>query len=244
MNSKNVITIGSAINLEINNYIDTEEIIKLKTMIQGYENDIIMVNLPTKEGVPYIPSSKSEIKAVMRVDSVGLCTFYLKLVDKILLDGIPCLSFKIDSEIKKAQRRQYFRLDFLGEIIISIEEFSENMDEYMQQPFVNSKILEEPVCDGEIQIINKFLKADGRDISGGGFKAICRMPFDVDSEIYGRIKLDSEYIPFRGRVVRCLETEDDIDEFEIGVFFIEMDESIRTKIISFIFDRQRKQMKK
>ncbi len=240
----NVIKIGSFINLEVKNYIDSEEIIKLKTMIQGNEDDIIIVNLPTNDGTPFIPSSVAEIKAIISLDKMGIYTFYVKFVDKLLLDGIPCISLKIDSDIKKSQRRQYFRLNFLGEISISIEEFEDALVQYMEQPRVSAKIVEENLINGTTSISNKFLKANGKDISGGGFKANCRIPFDVNSEIHGKIALGNDLVPFNGTIVRCQEIDDDVDKFEIGVSFDEIDENVRSKIIAFIFERQRKLMNK
>ncbi len=244
MKLEKIVNIGDAIELNVKTSVQSDEVIELKTMVQDTDQDSILVNLPRKDGVPYIPSDKAEIKVTIPLEAAGLYMFYVKFISKTEVDGIKCIKLKLDSEIKKSQRRQYFRLNFVGQVNISLKDLEENIVEYVQNPRVNAKIVEETLIKERNEEKIKFFLVSGRDISGGGFRAHGRMPLPKDIIIDGVIELGNENVPFRGKVVRCEAVQGEYETYEIGVSFDGIDDAIRSKIVGFIFEKQRKMMKR
>ncbi len=236
-----VISIGTAVNLEIKRY-DQDTVIDLKTMIQDIAADnIITVNRPRQAGSSMLLSEGVDIKVIVLEGSVGQYIFYAKCIGKIDYDGIPCVKLKPISEIEKFQRRKYFRLSFIGQINIDINDLPEDMAGYVNDPRVKFKIKNDTLDDNTV---SRYIVVDGRDISGGGLRASCRMPLPINQEVYGKVFLEDEIVSFKGIVVRCNAVVNELGNYEIGISFVDMDEEKRSKIIAFIFDKQRRMMKK
>ncbi len=79
----------------------------------------------------------------------------------------------------------------------------------------------------------------GKDLSGGGFRALSKKPVEIGQVVEGEIFLDRLELEFKGKVVRCKSTIDTFENYEIGVMFEGMDDQIRSQIISYIFKKQR-----
>lgn len=89
-----------------------------------------------------------------------------------------------------------------------------------------------------------FIKAITKDVSGGGLCLLTN-----DKPVYGWYvegNLDIGFnLNFIGRIVRVISIHDKGKfKYEVGIEFIEINDLEREKVISFIFDSQRKLLKK
>ncbi|MBM7613679.1 flagellar brake protein [Alkaliphilus hydrothermalis] len=117
-------------------------------------------------------------------------------------------------EADKIQRRFYYRLELVRKVVLKPRDQDEEIDCMM------------------------------KDISGGGMKVYSKTPLSVGTKVDCTIHLrDNEIIKVSGRVVRSYR-EPDINEHVIGISFKDISENTRSKIVSFIFERQRLLRKK
>ena len=125
------------------------------------------------------------------------------------------------SQINKIQRREFFRFEANLPIRYRIFESA------------NSKSNQE------------FIEAVTRDISGGGLCIRLIEPVEMDKYIECELILSTK-VKFIGKVVRLTEydTLHGQYKYEIGVSYKNIDEPMREKIISYIFQEQRRLLKK
>ena len=78
-----------------------------------------------------------------------------------------------------------------------------------------------------------------KDISGGGVCIIVPDEKEVGTTFYGSLELPSEKISFKGKVVRIQERENDGEiNYEVGIQFIEIEDSDREIIIKYVMQEQ------
>jgi len=117
-------------------------------------------------------------------------------------------------EADKIQRRFYYRLELVRRVILK-------------------------PCDEDEEIDGMM-----KDISGGGIKVYSKVPLPVGTKVDCKIYLkDNEIIDVTGKVVRSYR-EPDVNEHITGISFLGIPENTRSKIIAFIFERQRLLRKK
>ncbi|MDE4541821.1 MULTISPECIES: flagellar brake protein [unclassified Thermoanaerobacterium] len=120
------------------------------------------------------------------------------------------IQLKRVTDIEKLQRRQFFRLEKIMEFKYKLHEDDES-----------------------------FEKGVIKDISGGGFRAKVKKKVDVGADIICYVKLSDETdeLVQKCKVVRCNYFD---DGYEIAAQYVDIQDRIREKIISFIFKEQRR----
>lgn len=168
----------------------------------------LLVETPIHNG-HYVPIRIGAKLTVVFFNKNGLFTFDCIVVNRFL-GNVPFIQLKIITDIKKLQRRQYFRLEKIIEFKFKISE--------------NDEVVESGII---------------KDISGGGFKAKVKKKLQEGTIILCYIKLsdDFEEIVQKCKVIRCNFIE---DGYEIAVQYADIEDRLREKIISFIFNEQRK----
>jgi hypothetical protein len=81
-----------------------------------------------------------------------------------------------------------------------------------------------------------ILNAHSVNVSGGGMLVSARRAFEPDAELHFSLGLGAELPPLHGigQIVRCSQDN------EFGIVFTEISAHDRERLISFVFDRQRK----
>ncbi|NLL96516.1 MAG: flagellar brake protein [Clostridiaceae bacterium] len=98
--------------------------------------------------------------------------------------------------------------------------------------------------DTKIEDRGTFIKAITKDISGGGLCLLTNYKPVYGWYIEGNLDIGFN-LNFIGRIVRVINIRDKGKfKYETGIEFVEIKELEREKIISFIFDSQRKLLKK
>ncbi|KXZ39788.1 c-di-GMP-binding flagellar brake protein YcgR, contains PilZNR and PilZ domains [Alkalithermobacter thermoalcaliphilus JW-YL-7 = DSM 7308] len=155
----------------------------------------------------------AKIEMYYTIESKGVFKFQAVVEDR-RKSAVPYLIVKRVSDIKKIQRRNYFRLD----ISLPVD-----------------------IYDLEKQLI---LRGYTKDISGGGISLLSNKTISKNSIIFCKINIENNIYNIKSKVVRSGIWEKNPDMFEIGLSFIEITDKERNEIVGFIFKEQRKLMKK
>lgn len=144
------------------------------------------------------------------------------------------LLFEVISELKKFQRREYYRLDCAVEMFTRSLEKEEISAVVRNDDFLAKNL---PLKRGMMV-----------DISGGGIRFIGDFAYEQDDLIYCQYTLGTVAQPKRhalvAKVLYINEIEDRPDEREYRAQYINMDTTEREEIIRFIFEEERKRRKR
>jgi c-di-GMP-binding flagellar brake protein YcgR len=185
-----------------------------KSSIENVGDNYIAISVPINNG-SYIPLRPGEQIEVIYYYANDIYKFYTKVTDR-KIDGIPVIILDYPKEVFKIQRRMFVRVP-----IICTIEFSK---------------LEKGTP-------SKPLSAIMVDLSGGGMRIKFKDKVVSGETIKATIPLGKEKVQIMGEIVR-VEAEQDIDRNICGVSFIDVEEKVREKLIRFIFQIMREQMKK
>lgn len=84
-----------------------------------------------------------------------------------------------------------------------------------------------------------------KDISGGGIRLNSKEEIPLGTVLDIKIDLPDVFQPTtikcRGRVVWCQKMEGDVEEYNVGVIYMNIPEQDRKKIINYVFGKHRMQ---
>ncbi|NLD51073.1 MAG: flagellar brake protein [Clostridiaceae bacterium] len=196
------------------------------TFISQYEGsegrNILSVATPIFEGRLY-PIRIGAKLSVLFLYKDSLNKFTAKVIDRGNKHNISVLKLQPLSDIEKIQRRGFFRFDCMLPV------------NYRVIGYMKGGASEE------------YTKSITADLSGGGLCIKLKEGIEKESLIECQLFLNQDArIQFTGRVVRLTKYEGKKGDYthEIGVLFEQIDTKDREKIISFIFEQQRKLIKK
>ncbi|MBQ2936133.1 MAG: flagellar brake protein [Lachnospiraceae bacterium] len=166
--------------------------------------------------------------------SAGLYQCFARVIDRYKADAKYILLMELTSNLRKFQRREYYRLSCALDMdsrLLEKEEIQavEKKDNYLVPglPLKRSIIV---------------------DISGGGIRFVGDYAYDLDSMICCRYHLvidgrDKEYM-LVARVISVRELEDKKGIFEHRAQYVNINTLEREEIIRFIFEEERKNRKR
>lgn len=164
----------------------------------------------------------------------GLYQCYARVLDRYKSNNIYIVVMELTSNLRKRQRREYFRLDCALEMEFRALEKTE-IAAVKQDRFYLTKGL--PLRQGTIA-----------DISGGGVRFIAGCSFEVGTLIYCTYTLqakgEEKQYHLIGKVLLSRELDDRPGEYENRVQYVNMDVDEREEIIKYIFEEERKQRHK
>lgn len=185
-----------------------------KSSIENVDDESIYISIPIKEG-QYIPLRSGEQIEVIYYYKNDFYKFYTVVTDR-KMDRIPLILIELPKEVFKLQRRKFVRIPMVCNI------------EYAK---VENKNFLKP------------LKAIMVDLSGSGMRIKLREDIKLGNMLVTYIPVGNEKLILKGEVVR-IEKDEDKKKSICGVNFMELDERNREKLIRFIFQVMREQMKK
>jgi c-di-GMP-binding flagellar brake protein YcgR len=165
----------------------------------------------------------------------GLYQCFARIIDRYKTNNVYLLRVELTSNLRKYQRREYYRFSCALEMCsrnLEEEEMQavEQKDPYMLQPGL-------PLRRSVIV-----------DISGGGLRFISVQKYEPGSLIYCSYHLvkdgESKQYEVIGKVLAVSELENRPGTYEHRVQYYNMDESVREEIIKFIFEEERRNRKK
>ncbi len=204
---------------------DVEESPKFVSQFEGSCSDrIYYVSAPIHEGKIY-PISVGSRLDIFFVKKENFYKFKAKVLDRSRKAAISLLKIQALDEIEKIQRRSFFRFECMIPINYKVVESSKTV-----------------LSENET-----FKKTITRDLSGGGVCIKLEEKLNIGDVVECELLLDDfNKVHFLGKIVRFIKCEANrgIYKYEAGVFFQKIDDKSREKIISYIFQEQRKLMKK
>ncbi|TYQ13179.1 UNVERIFIED_CONTAM: c-di-GMP-binding flagellar brake protein YcgR [Acetivibrio alkalicellulosi] len=218
-------SVGLKLEIRISRFDDSKKDDVYASQLEWAEsNNVLFVAAPIYQGKVYPISVETQV-GICFVKDNNLYEFRGKVIDRSTKHNISVLKIETLSEIKKIQRREFFRFDCTIPINYRILSSSGEKDQQNQS----------------------YIKTITRDLSGGGvcIKLMEKVEYGklIECELFLN---DFNKVCFSGKVVRFTEYETikNTFKYEIGVLFEKIDEKSREKIISYIFMEQRRLIKK
>jgi c-di-GMP-binding flagellar brake protein YcgR len=181
--------------------------------------DTLVIAQPTNRGV-YLNLQENEEGEIFFKQKDGILTFLFVQEERFVMQGVPMLRLRAVSEVRRSQRRSYYRLDKSLPVQLSFKKQNDPDTE-------------------EITI-----KARTINISGGGCRIAIKQPVDHDAKLECKITLSQDMeLVVDGQVVWVEKLTGSERTNIIGVQFVDEDLGTQKKLVSFVTNEQRKQLK-
>lgn len=209
-----VIKVGERVEVSISTDAENNS---YSSRIEDYDTDELIMAMPMREGYPIIPMTGSVVHVTL-LTNMCMYRFAAVYIGK-KADPIPVWVVSMPREVEKYQRRQFVRVEVMLPVKIRIEETTED----------GEKVLSAPV------------PCYSRDISGGGMRIVSKQKIRRGAVL----QVETGRLPFLGflntrcEVVRCAKPASAADVYWIGVKFLEISPQEQSRLVRFIFDRQR-----
>lgn len=194
-------------------------------LVSQYERSLpdgSMEILAPIKGGRIFPVYRGVEMGVIYEKSGELYTFKAEAIERRVSGNIYLLRIAPTSGAEHMQRRLFFRFDCILDLKYRLFEEKDTID----------------------QDRGEYKKAITKDISGGGLCILTDVQPQYGWHLEGIIDVGGN-IRFVGKIVRVINVHDKGKyHYEAGIEFIDISDLGREKVISFIFDSQRKMLKK
>lgn len=223
-------------------FADNNQSLTLSSFVYEVRNDAeIVLSNPIREGLFYPMEKSYTYYFRFYIENSGMFLFKGKMMDRIKYDNLPSVVIRLESDIKRIQRRKFYRVNlisvgyFLVERRLSDQEI-DLLKERMKKKYKNEAdfIIDEVVYD-------KFA-FDTIDLSGGGLRVFTNHTFEVGEFVVGEFKVAESWVKFKGELVRV--EKKDSNRYEVGIKFLELDSNTQSKIVAYVFEVERNLIKK
>ncbi len=212
-------------------------------------NKIAKVAMPI-EGQVMVPLEIGETYRIVVYTSNGLYKCMSKIIKRYKEGALYMMDIKLMGKLEKHQRRQFFRLmcDLAVEHRAETEEEVRLRDMMHKNEFKDEE--EKTKCIEDYESLEfEWLPGNVVDISGGGIRFKCGAEYAPENVIVLRIPVvtdtDNYIIPIQARVIRS--TRDfPLTNFgyDVRAEYINIDNRIREMIVRYIFDEQRRRIRR
>lgn len=204
-------------NLAINQKI---EVIKnetnYKSLIIDVVDDNIKINVPISNG-EYLFVSKGEELEINTYAGDGKCFYFkAKVLEKGKEDGIPCYTLSEAYDVKKIQRRNFFRVDVYNNIQVK------NVTELHESKY------------SEVQYVDTLMV----DLSSGGARIVTHEHYKINDMLSIRMTIKEKEMRIKATVIRYEEKENGQKVY--GIKFLDITQLQADKIIEELFQIMRK----
>lgn len=203
----------------------------ISQLIDIIDDKNIVISAPIHESRLMFITNGTKIRILFFHYKLGLACFSGTVTGKEKNENLILFDIKIETELEKIQRRNYFRLDCLlnAEYFLLPNETSEG----------------ETQVETPIAIDKEYRKAIAKNLSGCGVCIVIGEDIPKGSIIEVIVALDKENsIKAKCKVVRSSPIETSKDKkFELGLYITQISNKDQDAIIKFIFDQQRLKLK-
>lgn len=166
----------------------------------------------------------------------GLFQCFARIIDRYKSNNIYTLVVEMTSNLRKYQRREYYRFS------CALEMNSRNLEEE------EVRAIEERDPYSNLIPGLPLKRSVIVDISGGGLRFLSTHPYEPGSLIYIGYNLliagNKKEYELVGKVLSSRKTEDKKGSYEHRVQYVDIDADVREEIIKYIFEEERKHIKK
>ena len=195
----------------------------------------VKVGMPIENGHIVALSPNTRLDACFYT-AKGLYHGRVIVVERMREHNIYVMVVELQYELKKFQRRQYYRLNCTMDLL------HRPMEEEEQELFINKGM-----APDDSNIVG-FKNGIALDFSGGGIRFISQEKYNKEDLIVIRLKIsyDDEYKIYSvvSRVISSIPAKNGRENIEHRVEFVDLDSKIREEIIRYIFREERKQRQK
>lgn len=204
------------------------------SVLEILSEDTLEIAMPMEQSKLILLPVDSEYDLVFYGET-GLYQCFARIVDRYKSNNVFILVVELTSNLRKYQRREYYRFS------CALEMCARNLEQ------------------DEIQAIEKrlpFALVSGRplkqsvivDISGGGLRFISSQKYEPENLLYCSYHLvkgnEQKQYEVIGKVLSAKELENRPGVYEHRVQYYDMDNETREEIIKYIFEEERKSLQK
>lgn len=204
------------------------------TVLDVLSEDTMEITMPMEQTKLILLPVDSEYDLVI-YGATGLYQCFARIIDRYKSNNVYVLVVELTSNLRKYQRREYYRF------CCALEMCSRNLEEEEIQA-LEKKVpyILQPGLPLKRSIIV--------DISGGGLRFMSTQKYEPESLIYCRYHLitggERKLYEVVGKVLAVKELGNRPGTYEHRVQYYDLDNDTREKIIKFIFEEERKERKK
>lgn len=199
------------------------------------DDSVMSVAMPVSKG-RLVPLPKGGVFDTYFYTEKGLYRCKCRILDRVKTGNIYSINILMETELKKFQRRQYFRLEKTIPIIYT--ELSD--EEYMA--LLETKRLSEDFMHAE-----RYAEGTGLDISGGGMRFVGRKIIETGNKLMliFQIVAGGKEVKFRlpATVRMSFSLPNDSSRYEHRVEFENISKEYRELLIKYIFEEERRMRK-
>lgn len=234
------LNIGDEIDIMIFKNDNTS--LTLKSFVYEVSDDTkLIVANPINSGALYAMERMYEYYFRFYIENAGMYLFKANVIDRIKYDNLPAVSIRLNSDIKRVQRRRFFRVNFISKgNFIEERDLSESEIELMRQKLKAKYKNESDIIVDETVV--ERTPFDTIDLSGGGIKVLSNIEFQLGDPVEGEFVIGGNMVKFKGDVTRVEKNAS--NRFEVGIRFLELDENTQAKIVAYVFEIERNFLKK
>lgn len=207
-----------------------EKDVQYISKIADIKDEYFYIFTPIKEGV-YVTFYIDEILRVYKVSSDGVWVFD-GVVEERFKEPEYMIKVKQISDVRKIQRRMFFRLPINLDIFVKL----------LNSGLMSRENTPEEAADDFSE--GKIVKALTKDISGGGVCFITQEEFEIGDLILTKIPIEQEELILKAQILRKERVPHPTYRFMYGCKFVEARQNEIDKIVRFIFAQQQKMRQK
>lgn len=198
--------------------------------------DTMEVLMPMEQGKLILLPVDQEFDAVFYGQS-GLYQSVVRISDRYKSNNVYILLIELLSNLRKYQRREYFRFGCV------LEMGARNLEKAEIETLDDAQG-REPILENALPLKGCVIV----DISGGGLRFISNEKYEPDSFIYCSYTLlnngEKKKYNVVGKVLAVKEMENRRGAYEHRVQYYNMNSKVREEIIKYIFEEERKSRRK
>lgn len=237
-NSGTMLKIGDMVDLTIER-LGGEETSLRTTVYNVMSATKFSVGAPFLQGKLYPLEIGKHLQVYYHVQNSGVFSFSALVVSRVPEDSLPAIQLLRTTDIKKSQRRMFYRVPYFGTAEMHVDEDTELSDverrkrELLKQKYANNPniVVDEPTY--------RVIKLECRDLSGGGFRFITTQHLQIGQEIKGILELEGQKLEYNAKITRVQKNELPYEHYDVGCMFLEMPEIPRARIINYVFKKER-----
>jgi len=204
-----------------------EQLILSSTIIAIHNENKFSISVPIYRAKVFSISRGERFVIRYCKRNAGIYTFGVLAVKKTKEHNIMALELLRISDVKKAQRREFYRLSIVQDVELCV------VDENQEVKYIDEA--NQIIDDSEAECIKGVLK----DISGGGMRVLTKAPMELGLEVESSFKLGDRTVTVTGTIVRSIVFDPVVNQYDIGIKFHDLTDKDRAQIISFVFKKQR-----
>lgn len=185
-----------------------------KVRVEDISEDTITVSAPISNGT--IVPMRRGMRLILGISKEdALYGFYTEIIDR-RGGQVPVLVVRRSPTSRRIQRRRYVRIN--GEIPIEMK-IVKWPDPSVPQPKLERNSISE------------------KNISGGGMLVVTREALKRGTVLQILMELPTGRVKVMGEVRRVMKN-DDTEQYEVGVAFLDLGEKDRDKVVKYVYNRQ------